>query len=159
MKPQPKYSLEGTVAAILFLVLIGIVAVQILGRTPVLRGPVWTEEAARWVWVWMAFLGIAEVERQNRHLRMGFLGARLPRRIRTVVFTGVDLAYLAVMAQLAWIGWKTVGRTLAASAVTLPLPTAALYASALVASVLVIHRILRRILAGRSGDIDGVEAL
>jgi TRAP-type C4-dicarboxylate transport system permease small subunit len=159
MRPSRKYSPEGTIAALLFLVLIGIVAVQILGRTPLLRGPVWTEEAARWVWVWMAFLGIAEVERQNRHLRMGFLGASLPRRIRTVVFTGIDLAYLAVMAQLCWIGWKTVERTLDASAVTLPLPTAALYGSAFVASGLVIHRILRRILSGRSGDIEGTEAL
>ncbi|PWK59190.1 TRAP transporter small permease [Roseicyclus mahoneyensis] len=158
MRPSRKYSLEGTIAAILFLILIAIVAVQILGRTPVMRGPVWTEEAARWVWVWMAFIGIAEVERQNRHLRMGFIGAMLPRRIRTVVFTIVDLAYLGVMAQLCWIGWKTVDRTLAASSVTLPFPTAALYASAFLCSILVIHRILRRILSGRSGDIEGTEA-
>jgi len=158
MWPSRKYSPEGIIAAILFLILIGIVAVQILGRTPVLRGPVWTEEAARWVWVWMAFIGIAEVERQNRHLRMGFLGASLPRAIRKVVFTTIDIAYLAVMAQICWIGWKTVGRTLGASSVTLPLPTAALYASALVASGLVIHRILRRILAGQSGDIEGTDA-
>ena len=159
MRPSHKYSLEGSIAAILFLVLIGIVAVQILGRTPVMRGPVWTEEAARWVWVWMAFIGIAEVERQNRHLRMGFLGASLPRRIRTVVFTLLDLAYLGVMAQLCWIGWQTVSRTLNASAVTLPVPTAVLYGSALLASGLVIHRILRRLLSGRSGDIEGTEAL
>lgn len=158
MRPSPKYSPEGTVAAMLFLVLIGIVAVQILGRTPLMQGPVWTEEAARWVWVWMAFLGIAEVERQNRHLRMGFLGAMLPRRIRAIVFTGVDLAYLGVMAQLCWVGWQTVGRTLDTSAVTLPLPTAALYGSAFLSSILVIHRILRRVLGGRSGDIEATGA-
>lgn len=159
MKPNRKYSPEGILAAILFLALIGIVAVQILGRTPLLRGPVWTEEAARWVWVWMAFIGIAEVERQNRHLRMGFLGASLPHALRKVVFTVVDLAYLGVMIQLCWIGWKTVLRTLNASSVTLPLPTAALYASAFLAAALVSHRIIRRILAGRSGDIEGTEAL
>lgn len=158
MRSSRKYSLEGSLAAILFLMLIGVVVVQILGRTSVLRGPVWTEEAARWVWVWMAFIGIAEVERQNRHLRMGFLGARLPRRVRTLVFTCVDLAYLGVMLQLCWIGWKTVARTLSASAVTLPLPTAALYGSAFLASGLVIHRILRRLLSGRSGDIERTEA-
>lgn len=158
MRPSRKYSLEGSVAAILFLVLIGIVAIQILGRTPILQGPVWTEEAARWVWVWMAFLGIAEVERQNVHLRMGFLGAMLPRRIRMVVFTGVDLAYLGVMVQLCWIGWQTIDRTLDARSVTLPLPTAALYASAFVSGLLVCHRILRRILAGQSGEIEGTQA-
>lgn len=159
MRPSRKYSLEGSVAALLFLILIGIVAVQILGRTPLLRGPVWTEEAARWVWVWMAFIGMAEVERRNRHLRMGFLGARLPDRLRRIVFTGIDLVYLGVMAQLCWIGWRTVDRTLNASSVTLPVPTAALYGAALVASALMIYRILRRVLSGRSGDIEETDTL
>jgi TRAP-type transport system small permease protein len=159
MRPNGKYSLEGSIAALLFLLLIAIVAVQILGRTPLMRGPVWTEEAARWVWVWMAFIGIAEVERQNRHLRMGFIGASLPRMVRNIVFTTIDLVYLAVMVNLCWIGWKTIERTLGASSVTLPFPNAVLYGSAFVASILVIHRILRRILAGRSGDIDGTQAL
>jgi TRAP-type transport system small permease protein len=155
---QRKYSLEGSVAALLFLVLIGIITVQILGRTPLMKGPVWTEEAARWVWVWMAFLGIAEVERQNAQLRMGFLGAALPRLIRKIVFTIVDLVYLGVMAQLCWIGWTTINRTLGASSVTLPFPNALLYGSAFVAGLLVIHRIVRRILSGKSGDIDPAAA-
>jgi TRAP-type C4-dicarboxylate transport system permease small subunit len=149
-----KYSLEGSVAAGLFLVLIGIITLQILGRTPLMKGPVWTEEAARWVWIWMAFLGIAEVERQNAHLRMGFLGAALPQLIRKIVFTVVDLVYLAVMAQLCWIGWQTINRTIGASSVTLPFPNALLYASAFVGGLLVIHRIARRIFSGKSGNLD-----
>ena len=153
-----RYSLEGTIAAILFLVLIGIVTIQIFGRTPLFRGPVWTEEAARWVWVWMAFLGIGEVERQNKHLRMGFLAAMLPAVARRIVFMAIDLVYLAIMAHLAWIGWRTVERTSINSAVTLPVPDAVLYASAFLASLFVLYRIVRRLLAGRSGEIDGTPA-
>lgn len=156
---QRKYSLEGSLSVLLFLVLIGIIVVQILGRTPLIRGPVWTEEAARWVWVWMAFLGIAEVERRNAHLRMGFIGAALPDMIRRIVFTIVDLVYLGVMVQLCLIGWRTINRTLGASSVTLPFPNALLYASAFVACLLVAHRIVRRILSGRSGDIDMAQPL
>ncbi|WP_340256177.1 TRAP transporter small permease [Roseobacter sp. HKCC-CH-9208] len=159
MAKMRKYSFEGSIATILFLALITIIAIQILGRTPLLRGPVWTEEAARWVWVWMAFIGIAEVERQNRHLRMGFLGAALPAQLRKFVFTIVDLVYLGVMGQLCWVGWQTVSRTLGASSVTLPLPTAALYASAMIAAALVMYRIVRRIWVGKSSEIDGVEPL
>ena len=47
MENTRQYSLEGVVATIFFLVLIGIVMIQVLGRTPIMRGPVWTEEAAR----------------------------------------------------------------------------------------------------------------
>lgn len=153
MPERSKYSVEGIVATILFLALIGIVAVQVLGRTPLFRGPVWTEEAARWVWVWMAFIGIGEVERQDKHLRMGFLAEMLPGVVRKVTFTIVDLVYLGVMAQLAWIGWQTVGRTWNNASVTLPLSNGVLYLSALLAFVLVLHRIVRRLLAGRSGDL------
>ena len=63
------------------------------------------------------------------------------------------------MAQLCWVGWQTVERTLDTASVTLPLPTAALYGSAFLSSILVIHRIVRRILAGESGNIDGSEVL
>lgn len=153
MPERSKYSVEGIVATILFLALIGIVAVQVLGRTPLFRGPVWTEEAARWVWVWMAFIGIGEVERQDKHLRMGFLAEMLPGVVRKVTFTIVDLVYLGVVAQLAWIGWQTVGRTWNNASVTLPLSNGVLYLSALLAFVLVLHRIVRRLLAGRSGDL------
>lgn len=159
MPERPKYSVEGIVATVLFLVLIGIVAVQVLGRTPLFRGPVWTEEAARWVWVWMAFIGISEVERQDKHLRMGFLAEMLPSFIRKAAFTLIDLVYLGVVAQLAWIGWQTVGRTWDNASVTLPLSNGVLYLSALLAFVLVLHRIVRRILAGRSGDLGSAEPL
>jgi TRAP-type C4-dicarboxylate transport system permease small subunit len=159
MDPRPRYSVEGIVAAILFLVLIGIVMIQILGRTPILRGPVWTEEAARWVWVWMAFIAIGEVERQNQHLRMAFLAEKLPDTLRKIVFTGIDLVYLGIMGHLCWIGWLTVERTWSHSSVTLPVPNATLYASAFLASFFILYRIIRRIASGRSGETDGTRAL
>lgn len=159
MQDEQKYSVEGVIATILFLILIAIVMVQILGRTPILRGPVWTEEAARWIWVWMAFIAIGEVERQNKHLRMAFLAEKLPAILRRIVFTGIDLVYLGIMGHLCWIGYQQVERTWTHSSVTLPVPQAALYASAFIASFFILHRIIRRIASGRSGETDGAQAL
>ncbi|MDG1117839.1 MAG: TRAP transporter small permease [Flavimaricola sp.] len=140
-----RYSFEGTIASILFIALFGIILVQVLGRTPVLTGPVWTEEAARWLWVWMAFVAIAEAERTDTQLRMGFLADLLPRGIRRVLFTLIDLVYLGIVGHLSWIGYKTVMRTANNISVTLPTTDAVLYGSAFVAFLLVLHRILRRI--------------
>ncbi len=159
MQDQPKYSVEGVIATILFLTLIVIVMLQILGRTPLIQGPVWTEEAARWSWVWMAFIAIGEVERQNKHLRMAFLAEMLPGRLRKILFTGIDLVYLGIMGHLCWIGYTQVERTWSHSSVTLPVPNAALYASAFVASFFILYRIIRRIAAGRSGETDGTQVL
>lgn len=155
MKPNRRYSPEGIVAVILFLVLIGVVSIQVLGRTPLMRGLVWTEEAARWIWVWMAFIGIGEVERQNKHLRMAFLAEKLTPSIRSVMFTIIDFLYLGIVGHLCWIGFQTVQRTWSNSSVTLPMTNAVLYASAFAAFLLVLHRILQRLLSGRSGTISG----
>jgi TRAP-type C4-dicarboxylate transport system permease small subunit len=143
------YSVEGIVASAFFVALIGVVLIQVFGRTPLFRGPVWTEEAARWLWVWMAFIGIAEVERQDGQLKMAFLADLLPDGARRALFTVIDLAYLGIMGHLAWIGCKTILRTWDNVTVTLPTTDALLYASGFVAALLIIHRIIRRLLGRR----------
>ncbi|WP_026480697.1 TRAP transporter small permease [Ahrensia sp. 13_GOM-1096m] len=156
MLPERKYSFEGVVASLLFIALLIVVMIQIFGRTPLFAGPVWTEELARWLWVWMAFIAIAEVERTDRQLRMGFLSEMLPAKYQRGLFTLIDIAYLGIMIHLSWIGYKTVLRTWNNEAVTLPTSDAALYASAFVASFLIINRILRRIF-GRTDLNKNVE--
>lgn len=152
MKPKSKYSFEGSVATVIFIILLAVVLLQIVGRTDFVVGPVWTEELARWLWVWMAFLAIGEVERNDAQLNMGFLTELLKRKIRVALFTVIDLVYLAVMCNLSWIGYKTVLRTMRNESVTLPVPDAALYASAFVASFLIIFRIVQR-LNGRRKEL------
>jgi TRAP-type C4-dicarboxylate transport system permease small subunit len=153
MDGKRRYSPEGIVASVLFIALIGIVLIQVFGRTPLFRGPVWTEEAARWIWVWMAFVAIAEVERQDGQLRMAFLAEMLPDRARLALYTLIDLVYLGIMCHLAWIGYGTVQRTWNNVTVTLPTTDALLYASAFVASLLIVHRIVRRLVGRRDVSV------
>ncbi|WP_282025725.1 TRAP transporter small permease [Limimaricola cinnabarinus] len=142
-----RYSFEGIVASALFILLFAVLMIQIFGRTPMFRGPVWTEEAARWIWVWMAFIAIAAVERNDAQLRMGFLADALPARARHWLAIAVDLLWGGILCHLVLISWKTVQRTWNNEAVTLPATDAVLYAAGLVAVVLVLHRVARRILA------------
>lgn len=158
MKPKGKYSIEGTVASVIFVVLIVVLVIQILGRTPLFVGPVWTEEAARWLWVWMVMIAIAEVERNDGQLRMGFLVEGLRRKARLTILTIIDLVYLGVVVNLIWIGWKTIQRTWSNEAVTLPWTDAVLYASGFVAMVLVANRVIRRVIGtGYRHDPENVE--
>lgn len=160
MKPLGKYSPEGIAASILFIVLIVVLVIQILGRTPLFVGPVWTEEAARWLWVWMAMIGIAEVERTDTQLRMGFLVEGLRRRARIAVLTVIDLVYLGMVLHLIWIGWATIQRTWSNEAVTLPVTDAVLYASGFVALILIANRVIRRLMGlGHRHDPDQLETL
>lgn len=145
MDANRKYSFEGVVASILFLVLISVVLLQVFGRVGIFTGPVWTEELARWIWVWMAFIAIGEVERTDSQLRMSIFSDLLPGDLKKYIYIFVDTVYLGITCHLCWIGFKTVKRTWYNESVTLPLSDAFLYASYFVASVFIIWRIVNRL--------------
>ena len=147
MQPKHRASPESIVASILFIALFFVVLIQVFGRTPLFIGPIWTEELARWLWIWMAFIGIAEVERTDGQLRMSFLVDALPAKIRMWIFTIIDLVYLGLLVNLSYIGWRTVLRTMRSESPFLPVPDSFMYASAFVAMLLVLHRVARRFYA------------
>lgn len=142
--PQ-KLSFEAVISSVIFIVLFFIILWQVFGRTPILTGPVWTEELARWLWVWMALIGIGAVEHNNSHLRMGFLTALLPEKLQRAIDILTDVVYLGLVLHLIWIAYKSVKRTWTYESVSLPTTDAVLYASALVATILIVHRIARRL--------------
>ena len=136
---------EAVIASIIFILLFVIIMVQVLGRSPLFVGPIWTEELARWLWVWMALIGIGAVEKNDGQLRMGFLAALLPQRIQQLLSLSTDIVYVGLVGHLVWIAYKSVLRTASYESVSLPATDGVLYASALVAMLLVAVRILRRL--------------
>ena len=155
-----KYSIEGIAATLLFFGLIFVVLLQVFGRSGFFPSQVWTEELARWIWVWMAFIATGEAERRNVQLRMGILVETLLGRFRFVLYTLIDIVYLAVTCHLLWIGYKTVLRTWNNESVTLPFSDAVLYASYPVAALFVIWRVadrIRRQITGRGSDNPAAE--
>lgn len=145
MTNSGRYSIEGIAATVLFFGLIFVVLLQVFGRFGLFPSQVWTEELARWIWVWMAFIATGEAERRNVQLRMGILVEALLGRFRFALFTLIDLVYLAVTIHLFWIGYKTVMRTWSNESVTLIFSDAVLYASYPVAALFVIWRVANRI--------------
>ena len=156
MSKDDRYSIEGSIASVFFLILICVVVLQVTGRFGIFVAPVWTEELARWIWVWMALLALGEVERTNGHLRMEFLISFTSAGFRKLLFTVVDVVYLAVVCHLTWIGGKTVLRTWNNSSVTLPMTDAFLYASYVPAALFVIWRIVLRLRSSRRSSQEAV---
>lgn len=140
-----KYAPEAVAASIIFIALFFIILWQVFGRTPLMTGPVWTEELARWLWVWMALIGIGAVERNDSHLRMSFLTGLLPQAVQRGLQILTDLIYIGLASHLIWIAWKSVKRTWSYEAVSLPTTDAVLYASACVAMILIVLRVAQRL--------------
>lgn len=140
-----RYSFEGVVAAVLMGCLLLTVAFQVIGRLAGGFGPVWTEELSRWIWIWIAFIGTAEVERQRGSLRMEIVLNALPAKLSKGLDLVIDLAFAAILVHLIQIGITAVERTMTHSAVALPVTTAFLYAAFPIGGTLIFIRLLIRI--------------
>lgn len=66
----------------------------------------WSEELARYLLIWCAFLGWIIASRHDSHLAMTFVVDRFPARIRTMLEVAVQLATLFFAWILGTRGWK-----------------------------------------------------
>ncbi len=79
---------------------VAVVFLQVVARY-VLKIPIsWTEEVARFAFIWMVFVGIAITERQKAHFRITFLVDRVPGRLRYGLWL---LGELLVFGALGWL--------------------------------------------------------
>lgn len=152
--PGGGYSPEGIASASLLAVLMVLMLFQIASRLGVMPGQVWTEELLRWIWVWLALLGVSEAERTHQHLRMEMLPARWSRPVRRWFFRLVDAGTGVLALYMAWLGFKGVLRTWNDESVTLFMTDAVLYAALPVGALLWALRLFLR-LAGRGAAPGG----
>lgn len=85
--------------------LIAVITLQVVSRVFFSSVP-WTEEAARFLVIWLTFLGAALAYHQRRHIAVTVLVERVPPRWRR----GLLIAGLAVicvfMVSMAILGWQ-----------------------------------------------------
>ncbi len=67
----------------LFIFMCALVLAQVVARK-VLDPLVWSEELARYVFIWVCFLGWVIASRNNSHIAADFLFSRLPPRLRVL---------------------------------------------------------------------------
>ena len=143
-----RYSAEGIASAALLAVMMVMILFQISSRLGFLPGQVWTEELIRWIWVWLALLGVSEAERTGQHLRMEMLPALWSAAVRRAVYTLIDAMTGVLALYMAWLGVKGVMRTWNDESVTLIMSDAVLYAALPVGALLWAVRLFLRV-AGR----------
>jgi len=132
-------------AVVLFATLFGVVLAQI-GFRYLLGSPlVWSEELARYIFVWVCFLGWLMAVARNDHIVITMFRDRLGGACRTMVLVVAELASIVLAAVLLWQGWALAGRNLTVTTVTLPFPFAVVYAIVPAAAALIILFALTRL--------------
>jgi TRAP-type C4-dicarboxylate transport system permease small subunit len=91
--------------ALLLLLMSAITFYQVVARVVFQVSSVWSEELARYTYVWMVFLGAAVLIRDDALIRVGVLTDRLTGRAGAVLRFLTALAALPFLAVLTWGAW------------------------------------------------------
>jgi TRAP-type C4-dicarboxylate transport system permease small subunit len=92
------------VLVFMMIVMAGSVVLQVTSRYVFNNPTSWSEELARYLFVWITFLGAAVVIRKRRHVDVTVLTDRLPPSAAKVVYLVSDVAVLFMLGALTWAG-------------------------------------------------------
>jgi TRAP-type C4-dicarboxylate transport system permease small subunit len=115
-----------TILIFMMIVMASAVVIQVVSRYILNRPTSWSEELARYLFVWITFLGSAVVIRKRRHVDVSVLTDRLPPRAAWVVYLIADAAMLFLLGTLTWagIGMAVVAHRQLSAAMDLPMSIA-----------------------------------
>ncbi len=143
------------VTLVLLAILLLVVGGQVFSRYALNHSLFWSEELARYLFIYLVFLGSAIVLRRNGHIQVSFFVERLPPGIRRAIAVLVDLLLLwftaTVLVQSIRLA-SMVGTVLTAA---MEIPWTFVYLGivlGMAAMVLVILEALWRRVTRRSGE-------
>lgn len=85
--------------------LAAVMTLQIVSRV-LFTAVSWTEEIARFLLVWLTFLGATLALAEKRHIAVTLLTDRLPSALRRVAAIVGLVAMTTFLIALTWIGWN-----------------------------------------------------
>ncbi|WP_231489591.1 TRAP transporter small permease [Billgrantia saliphila] len=101
-------ALDAAIQPIVFLgmaALIGVITLQIVSRV-FFTAVGWTEEVARFLLIWITFLGAALAYQRGRHIAVTFVVDALPARLRQLARIAAVLVALGFLVALIFIGYR-----------------------------------------------------
>lgn len=104
------YAVLRTVCFLLMLAMVAIIFSQVIARYAFSNSLSWSEEAGRYIFVWMTFLGAAMAVRDRQHVSLDLVLKSLPDSLQILLLTISYLAMLVFTAVLIYGGIKFVAR-------------------------------------------------
>jgi len=86
----------------LLAILLAVVGGQVFARYVLNRSLVWSEELARYLFVYLVFLGAAMALARQRHIQVSVVVERLPPSLRRAVAVAGELLLLGFVGTVLW---------------------------------------------------------
>jgi TRAP-type C4-dicarboxylate transport system permease small subunit len=107
-------------AGLLLLALAAVTLAQVFSRYLFAVSLVWVEEAARFLFIWVIWLGATVALRRGQHIAFTFLVDRLAPRPRALLGSVIDLLIVGFLALLVVQGWRVAESVAGTTYIALP---------------------------------------
>lgn len=135
-------ALEDFLVMFIIAVMGAVLALQVAMRYLFNHPLIWSEEMARYLFVWMTFIGASYGVRHGIHINMALLFDKFPRPLKLVSHLFTNLAAAAVFAALIPAGWRFVEDQSFIASSAMQIPMSWVFAAVPVGCVLVTARLL-----------------
>lgn len=156
--------LESTICMILLSSFTVVLFLQVVMRKVFNNSLSWSEELARYLFIWMVFIGISYGAKQMKHLKIDVFLKIFPKKIRPYIIIFADVIVLVFAAIVFYSAYVIVMQyfKLGASSPALKIPTWFVQSASLVGYGLTfirqIQAIIYRIKELKAGDLEAFEA-
>lgn len=131
--------------AVLLAAMVLDVTIQVVFRYVIQNPPTWTEEAARFLCIWMVFLAAGLAFGRGSHIVVDALHLILPVGMRRLLLILINLACLAFLMVLVWQGVEMVWMTSNTTSTALQLNMGIVYAALPVGSAVGVLYVVQRL--------------
>ncbi|WP_461409512.1 TRAP transporter small permease, partial [Georgenia sp.] len=124
---------------VLFAVLVVVVTWQVFSRQVLSDPSTWSEEAARYVFVWLGLFGSALVFSERGHIAVDFLVRKFPKPLMRATLIFVQLTIIALAAIVfVYGGWKYIQQSSGQQLSALPFNVGQMYVVMPITGMLII---------------------
>jgi TRAP-type C4-dicarboxylate transport system permease small subunit len=142
------------VCVALFVAILIIMVLQVTFRYVLATPLIWTEELARYLYVWACWLGAPVALRRGNHISIAVVSDRLSPRLGRAAALGTQALALVFLAQLTLQGTILTVKSHTLDAITLPIPWSVIYVAAPISAVLMMLETVRAMWLGPVGSAD-----
>ena len=96
----------GLMSWLFFLGLIYVVQLQVYARLFLPRSPHWTEEASRFLMIYMVAFAAGLAARDRAYVNVDLFINLIKGRFRAILQLCIDLSVMVLMAVIVWYGWR-----------------------------------------------------
>ena len=123
-----------------------IIGVQVFMRYVMKSSLSWSEEIARYMFIWLIYIGISYGVRKDRHINVDAVRRILPKKVNAVVSIIADLIFLVFSIVVVMAGMKVTTKIFASGQRTpaLQIPMGYIYMAVPIGFTLVTIRLLQR---------------